>query len=75
MTKGNLTFILLSALFFSCEEIPKQETSQSIQTPAAVDNVVTGSATNKEGQKLDMTFNISGSLNISASNSRLSAYF
>ena len=56
MTKRKLTLILLSALFFACKETPKQETSQSTQI-AAADKVVTGSATNKDGQKLNMIFN------------------
>lgn len=56
MTKIILTIGMLTALFLtSCKESPKKETSKTIET--VTDEIVHSSSTDKDGKKLEMTFN------------------
>jgi hypothetical protein len=55
-----LTFVMLSSLFLiSCKENQKQETIGETTEKAekTADNVVTSTTTDKEGNKLEMSFN------------------
>lgn len=55
-----LTLVMLSSLFLiSCKESQKQETTGKTSEKAekTADNVVTNTTTDKEGNKLEMSFN------------------
>lgn len=60
MTKIFLTIAILTALFLnSCKETPKQENSETTTTESVEkvdDNIVTSLSTDKDGKKLEMTF-------------------
>ena len=61
MKKHILAVTILTALFLtSCTETSQQENNDAVATEAlesATDDIVTSSLTDKEGKKLDMTFN------------------
>lgn len=58
MTKKILTIAMLTALFLnSCKETPKQENSEIKTVEKTADEVVTSSLTDKDGKKLEMSFN------------------
>ena len=61
MTKKILTIAILTALFINaCKETPKQETAETTSTELVekVDcDIVKSSSTDKDGKKLEMTFN------------------
>lgn len=61
MTRKILTIAMLTALFFiSCKETPKQENAETITTGAVekvTDEIVTISSTDKEGKKLEISYN------------------
>ena len=61
MTKKILTFAMLTALFLnSCKESPKKENKETSKTETVektVDEIVKSSSTDKDGKKLEMTFN------------------
>lgn len=61
MTKKVFTIAMLTALFFtSCKETPKQENNQATKTDTVektVDEIVTSSLTDTDGNKLEMSFN------------------
>ena len=55
MTKKILTLTLLSALFLtSCKDNPKQD---SIETETVADDIVIANSTDKDGKKIEMTYN------------------
>ncbi|MGO3261154.1 MAG: MliC family protein [Mesonia sp.] len=56
MTKQIFTIGMLIALFLtSCKETPKQETVKTIET--VTDEIVHSTSTDKDGKKLEMSFN------------------
>lgn len=61
MTTKLLTIAMLSALFLnSCKETPKQENAETTTTEIVEnsnDDIVTTTSTDKDGKKLDITFN------------------
>ena len=61
MTKKFLTIAMLAALFLnSCKEAPKQENTETPTTESvekAADDIVVLSSTDKDGKKLEMSFN------------------
>jgi membrane-bound inhibitor of C-type lysozyme len=61
MTKKILTIAILTALFINaCKETPKQEKAETPSTESAEkidDDIVKSSSTDKDGNKLEMTFN------------------
>jgi membrane-bound inhibitor of C-type lysozyme len=60
MQKKILTFAILTSLFLtSCKETPKQEsTEETTETVATTtDEIVTSTSTDKDGKKLEMSFN------------------
>lgn len=61
MTNKVLTIAMLSALFLtSCKETPKQEKAENRKTETVekkADEIVTSLLTDKDGKKLEMSFN------------------
>jgi membrane-bound inhibitor of C-type lysozyme len=58
MTKNFLTIAMLTALFLSsCQNAPKQEKTGTATTETVGDDIVTTSSTDKDGKKLELTFN------------------
>lgn len=58
MIKNVLTIAMLGALLFtSCKDTPKQETNQNSTTETTADEIVTRTSTDKDGRKLEMSFN------------------
>lgn len=61
MAKKILTIVMLTALFLiSCKETPKQENAETTTTESVeevADDIVRSSSTDKDGNKLEITFN------------------
>lgn len=58
MTKKILTIAILTALFLnSCKGTSKQENAETTKTETVADDIVTTLSTDKEGKKLEITFN------------------